>query len=80
MTAQETSISDDDLLLLEDFIYGRGQYHFLGQGITTHPDGDENNKNIHRACLELERRGRIVKSYVDAHIVTWKPVNLRRDS
>jgi hypothetical protein len=65
---------EEDLADLEDFIYARGKYHRLGGGITTYTDkADERNRNLHEACLELERRGRIKRFNEGDGWVIWVP-------
>lgn len=59
----------EDLKQLLAFI--KGENSPLGSGIHTHPLVDQNNENIHAACLELEQLGLI--ECVSQHFI-WKPV------
>jgi len=68
-------LDEASLAELEDMIYGRGVWKHVGTGITTHPNGSEDNKRLHAACLALEERGRIKKHFEtdDGCHVVWKP-------
>lgn len=55
---------------LLNLISGRG---FFGPGITTYAVDDPQHKPLHEACLELERRGKIIRHLDDGDMVVWKP-------
>lgn len=63
---------DKRLEELLDFI--EGKTFPLTKGITTYPDGDDNNRKLHTAVMELEKLGK-VKRHLEAetHIV-WMPI------
>lgn len=59
-----------------EFIQGKG--HHWGPGITTHLElaelGDERCKDLHDACLALEKSGHIYRHFEDEKTVVWMPV------
>jgi hypothetical protein len=65
--------TEEGLQELADFVCGR---RVIGTGITTYPTADENNRQIHAGCEELERRGIIKRTggSEDGYAVYWKPV------
>jgi hypothetical protein len=69
---------ESELRAVEDFIHGRG--HLLGGGLTTYPGGDDGHRSLHAACVELERRGKVVRFRDQAGtegrtaFVIWKPL------
>lgn len=48
--------TEDQLMELLDYIAGKRKFSFLGNGIHTYPNGNENNIKIYSGCLELEKR------------------------
>ncbi len=56
MTADELTISE-----LEDLFYRRGKFTALifGGPMHTYPNGDDNHRLLHAACVELASRGKI---------------------
>lgn len=65
--------SPEDLEQLFLFISGKPMPH-LGAGIHTRPEGNERNKRIFSACLELEKQGRIERTINEPDHVYWMPV------
>ncbi|HEA65260.1 MAG TPA: hypothetical protein ENI07_00320 [Desulfobacterales bacterium] len=73
ITAMKVDVDErksiDELLQL---IRGEGKFGSLGKGITSYPNGDENNQNIHSDCLELERRRLIYRHYIsECGSIVW---------
>ena len=68
---------EDTLGGLLDFVRGEGKFSHMGPGITTHPEStSENQRSIHAAMLELERRNVVKRVPVQAlcgSSVTWMP-------
>ena len=66
----------DDIDKLHEAMCGRGPLGMvLAGGIWTHPDGDENNKRIHAACVELQRRGLATGREMSPGHWTWTPID-----
>jgi len=61
---------EEDLAKLYKFISGE-TIPYLGPGIYTYPNGDENNKIIHSGCLELEKKGLIYRKKDKPEYVLW---------
>ena len=60
---------------LLDLIAGRGKWAWTGKaGFHTYPGRDENQRNIHEACLELERAGKIHRLTDEPDHVCWVEV------
>ncbi len=59
---------------LLQFIRGEGEWKHYGSGMATYQNGDGKDQKKHEACLELERRGLIVRSAeFPGRAVCWKP-------
>ena len=67
-------MDENDLSQLLAFIHGQGAHKFLGPGISSYPEGDENNKRIHVGCLALEKSGLIYREKDGGDYVLWMPV------
>lgn len=50
-----------DLQELYDYVAGVGQFDFVGNGISTYPNGDDNNKSLYIRCCALEDSGWLVR-------------------
>lgn len=73
MTDKETEENDD--LELFDFIRGKGRFWYLGGGITTYPNcDDERHPKLHDACLRLEEQKLIFRRIDEGDYVLWIPV------
>lgn len=57
---------------LFEFISGAGKFWFLGNGISTYPNGDENDREIFCGCLELEKRGLVYRFIDEPNHVLFK--------
>jgi hypothetical protein len=64
--------NNESLARLLHFIRG-GNGGILGKGIRTYRDRPE-NRAMHYACLELERRGLIARHKDDRDSVLWMPI------
>ena len=65
-------MTEADLEDLLDFIAGRGRFTAFGDGMHTYPGRDENQKGLHDGCLELERRGLIVRTINTPDHCAWR--------
>ena len=46
-------------------------------GFASYPlDSDTQGKQLHKACLELERRGQVERWFECSKIVVWRPVSI----
>jgi hypothetical protein len=63
----------DDLDDLYAIIAGKGRFAILGGYLHTYPlMNDVDHIKLHNGCLELERRGRIVRHIDEPDHVCWK--------
>jgi len=46
----------------------------IGPGITTYLDATGGQARTHEICLELERRGQIVRHFEENNYIVWKPL------
>ena len=63
----------ESLSALMDVIAGNGKFRIFGVGITTYPEGDDNNRKIHNGCVELEKHGLIYRQIDKPKQVLWMP-------
>jgi hypothetical protein len=67
----ESQQAESELLA---FIRGEGKYSAFGGGIWTHPNADDNNRQLHDACLKLEKQGLIRRIQDEPDYVIWGAV------
>lgn len=65
-------MSDKNLKELYDFICGKS-WPFGSDGITTHPNRDENQQKLHLALLELEKSKQVKRHLEKEDYVVWIP-------
>jgi hypothetical protein len=70
----EEAFSEKDLDEFFDFIDGK-LFPYFGKGIHTWPNGDEDSKRKFAICLQLEKRGRIVRTIDEPDHVFWMPAS-----
>ena len=72
-------MDEQELNKILQIIRGEGEFSVVGKGITTYPKLGENNKKLHDLCLELERRGLIIRRFEQRgtinDFVFWMPKN-----
>lgn len=67
-------MNEETLSDLLAFIQGKEKFKYIRLGIISNPTfEDENNKNIHQSCLELEKRGLIYRHLDEPGHVFWRP-------
>lgn len=74
------TFEDEHLPELLDFISGNGKFWFLGNGISTYPNGDENHKKIFSGCLKLEERGLVYRFIDEPNHVLFKATEIAHAS
>ena len=72
-TTQRGEGMKKELEELLQMIRGEGNWFITGPGLSTYPKGDENNKKIFAACLELEEEGLFWRRTDEPDYVFWLP-------
>ncbi|HMM98553.1 MAG TPA: hypothetical protein PKC99_06065 [Anaerolineales bacterium] len=66
-----SKITEQELSELYEFASGTGKYSMLGDGIMTRPNGDAESRAIYEGCVELEKRGLLVRSIEEVDFVQF---------
>ena len=64
---------ESQLTYLLNFISGKVEPHEVGFA-TYCLDEEKQSKALHRACMELERRGQIERWFECSKLIVWRPV------
>jgi hypothetical protein len=66
---------ESQLTYLLNFISGKVEPHEVGFA-TYRLDEEKQSKALHRACMELERRGQIERWFECPKLIVWKPKSI----
>lgn len=72
-------MEEQELNKVLQIIRGEKEFSVVGKGITTYPKHGQYNRKLHDLCLELERRGLIIRKFEQKgtinDFVFWVPKN-----
>jgi len=73
--AQKQEAYESQLAYLLTYIKGEVPPHQVGF-CTYRTDDEKTSKQLHRACMELERRGLIERWFECEKLIVWRPVSI----